>query len=64
MSISERVPARQRSASLPRPGEMKRLGVIAFAILLLHILAASLLLPVSSRGPIAPLEDARASSID
>jgi hypothetical protein len=43
---------------------MKRLGVIAFAILLLHILAASLLLPASSRGPIAPLEDARASSID
>lgn len=64
MSISERAPVRQRSASLPRPGEMKRLGVIAFAILLLHILAASLLLPASSRGPVAPLEDARASSID
>jgi hypothetical protein len=43
---------------------MKRLGVIAFAILLLHILAASLLLPAPSRGPVAPLEDARASSID
>jgi hypothetical protein len=64
MSISERVPARQRSASLPRPGEMKRLGVIAFAILLLHILAASLLLPATSRGPSRLLEETTASFTD
>jgi hypothetical protein len=64
MSISERAPARQRSAQLPRPGEMMRLGMIAVAILVLHILAASLLLPASSRGPGKVLEEATASFTD
>jgi hypothetical protein len=43
---------------------MKRLGMIAFAILLLHILAASLLLPASSRGPSKLLEETTASFTD
>ena len=64
MSISERVPARQRSLTSPGPGEMKRLGMVAFAILVLHILAASLLLPASSRGPSKLLEETTASFID
>jgi len=64
MSISETAQRRKQSVQLRWPGEMTRLGMIAFAILVLHILAASLLLPASSRGPVAPLEDARASSID
>ncbi|HEY7843828.1 MAG TPA: hypothetical protein VID30_09130 [Bradyrhizobium sp.] len=64
MSIGERVPARQRSLTSLRPGEMKRLGMIAFAILLLHILAASLLLPASSRGPSKLLEETTASFTD
>jgi len=64
MSISERPPARPRSQALTRPGEIKRLGLIALAILVLHILAASLLLPASSRGPSKLLEETTASSID
>jgi hypothetical protein len=64
MSISERAAARQRSQRLPRPGEMMRLGMIALAILVLHILAASLLLPASSLGPSKLLEETTASFID
>ena len=64
MSIGERVPARQRSLTSPGPGDMKRLGMIAFAILLLHILAASLLLPASSHGSLKLFEEATASFID
>jgi hypothetical protein len=64
MPISEKTPARQRSVPMPRPGEMNRLGVIAFAILLLHILAASLLLPATSRGPSRLLEETTASFTD
>jgi hypothetical protein len=43
---------------------MMRLGMIGFAILLLHILAASLLLPASSSGPSKGLEGTTASFID
>jgi hypothetical protein len=43
---------------------MMRLGMIAFAILLLHILAASLLLPASSSGTSKGLEETTASVID
>ncbi len=64
MSISERAPARKAAAQWRRPGEMTRLAMIAFVILVLHILAASLLLPVASHGPLAPLEEATASSTD
>ncbi len=64
MSISERAPARQRSVPLPRPGEMTRLGMIALAIVVLHILAASLVLSSSSRGPSKLLEETTASFTD
>jgi hypothetical protein len=64
MSIGERVPARQRCVTSPGLGEMMRLGMIAFAILLLHILAASLLLPASSSGTSKGLEETTASVID
>jgi hypothetical protein len=46
------------------PNEMMMLAAIAVVILVLHVVAGSLLQPASTRGPAAPLEDARASSID
>lgn len=63
MSISERTPQRKLPLQWPQFGEMTWLGIIALGILVLHILAASLVLPASSRGP-ALLEDARASYTD
>jgi hypothetical protein len=46
------------------PSEMVILAAIAVVILVLHVLAGSLLQPASTHGQVAPLEDARASSID
>jgi hypothetical protein len=64
MPINERAPARQRSVPMPRSGEMMRLGMIAFVILMFNILVASLLLPASSRGPSKLLEETTASFTD
>lgn len=60
MSISERSSDRRR----PLPSEMVMLAAIAVVILVLHVVAGSLLQPASTPGSVAPLEDARASSID
>jgi hypothetical protein len=46
------------------PSEMVMLAAIAVVILVLHVVAGSLLQPASTPGSVAPLEDARASSID
>ncbi|HWZ41443.1 MAG TPA: hypothetical protein VNY08_24380 [Bradyrhizobium sp.] len=43
---------------------MTRLGMIALAIVVLHILAASLVLSSSSRGPSKLLEETTASFTD
>ena len=61
MSIAERVSAPRPPVSSRRPGEMTWLAAIAFAILVVHILAASLLLP---GGPARLLGEATASSTD
>ncbi len=63
MSISERTSPRKPPLQWPRLGEMTWLGMIALAILLIHVIAASLVLP-ASRGPAAILEDAKASFTD
>ena len=63
MSISERTSPRKSPLQWPWFGEMTWLGMLALAILVIHILAASLVLPASSRGP-ALLEDAKASLTD
>ncbi|HWZ41441.1 MAG TPA: hypothetical protein VNY08_24370 [Bradyrhizobium sp.] len=64
MSISERSPESKRLLRWPMPSEMVLLAAIAVVIVVLHVVAGSLLHPGSTRGPTAPLEDARASSID
>ncbi len=64
MTISERSPERKAAIRWPGPGGMMRLGLIALALVVLHVLAASLVLPANSHGPVAPLQDARASSTD
>ncbi len=64
MSISERSSDRRRPLRWPMPSEMVMLAAIAVVILVLHVVAGSLLQPASTRGQVAPLEDARASSID
>jgi hypothetical protein len=64
MSISERTSLRRPSLEAPRFGEMTRLGLIALAIVVVHIVAATLMLPAASRDSIAPLENAKASFTD
>jgi hypothetical protein len=64
MSISERFSAGKRLLRWPMPGEMVMLGAIAVVIVVLHVVVGSLMQPAATRGSAAPLEDARASSID
>ena len=63
MSISERTSPRRQPVQGLWFGEMTWLGMIALAILLIHVVAATLVLP-ASRGPAVLLEDAKASFTD
>ncbi len=64
MSISERSSPRRPPLQWPQLGEMSWLGMIALAIVLIHVIAATLMLPASSRGAATVLEDAKASFTD
>ena len=64
MSISERTSLPKPPLPWPRFGEMTWLGMIALAIVVLHVVAATLVLPTAPRGPATLLEDAKASFTD
>ena len=64
MSFSEKLPDRKFPARISAPSENMLLAAIAICFLILHILAATILVPVRQRDVAASPEPARLSSGD
>ena len=56
MSISEEA-ERKRRVQWPMPSEDALLVAVAAGFLILHILAAAILMPASAKGPMTPQEE-------